>query len=344
MYVIFRDSGADLTAGRFSLATGFVIVGGQPRAVQGPRREIIIRTTEQPMSDFATAASPTYETAEPVLYSVEGSIAWIMLNRPRYHNAQNGQMLYALDAAFRRALDDSAVKAIVLGGEGKHFSAGHDIGTPGRDVAVSHERAHLIPDHVDKPGAEFLYTREHEVYLGMCRRWRAMSKPMVAMVQGGCIAGGLMLAWCCDLIVASEDAFFQDPVLTMGIPGVEYWAHPFELPPRVAAELLLLGERMSAQRAHHFGMVNRVVPREQLRAECGKIAGRLAQQPALGVWLTKQAISHAEDLRGKRTAMDAVYHMHHFAHAQNDLVHGSSIADMDAKAMAGANKERAGEG
>lgn len=296
------------------------------------------------MEDFARASQPIYETDEPVLYSVEGTTAWIMLNRPRFHNAQNGQLLYALDAAFQRALDDKSVRAIVLGGEGKHFSAGHDIGTPGRDVGVSHPRVHLFPDHADKPAAEFLYTREQEIYLGMCRRWRAISKPTIAMVHGACIAGGVMLAWCCDLIVAAEDAVFQDPVLAMGIPGVEYWAHPFELPPRIAAEFLLLGERMTAARAQHFGMVNRVVPRESLRDECRKIAERLAQQPALGVWLTKQAIAQAEDLRGKRASMDAVYHMHHFAHAQNDLTLGSSIAGMDSKAMAAANKKQAGEG
>jgi enoyl-CoA hydratase len=296
------------------------------------------------MEKAPNPASPEYETDEPVLYSVEGAVAWILLNRPRFNNAQNGQMLYALDAAFRRAVDDAAVKVIVLGGEGKHFSAGHDIGTPGRDVAVSFERTHLFPDHTDKPKAEFLYTREQEVYLGLCRRWRAISKPVIAMVQGGCIAGGLMLAWISDLIVASEDAYFQDPVLLMGIPGVEYWAHPFELPPRIAAEFLLLGERMPAQRAAQYGMVNRVVPREQLRAECAAIAGKLAEKPALGIWLTKQAIAQAEDLRGKRTAMDSVFHMHHFAHAQNDLTIGSSIANMDNKAMAAANKKQAGEG
>ncbi|HKX79832.1 MAG TPA: enoyl-CoA hydratase [Novosphingobium sp.] len=295
------------------------------------------------MSDFARAANPVYETDEPVTYSVEGSTAWIMLNRPKFHNSQNAQLLYALDAAFRRAVDDDAVKAIVLGGEGKHFSAGHDIGTPGRDVGVSQQRVHLFHDHANKPAAEFLYTREHEAYLGMCRRWRQISKPTIAMVQGACIAGGLMLAWVCDFIVASEDAFFQDPVVVMGIPGVEYWAHAFELPPRVANEFLMLGERMSASKAEHFGMINRVVARDDLRAECRKIADRLAEQPALGLWLTKQAISHVEDLRGKRTAMDTLYHMHHFAHAQNDLTLGSSIGNMDSKAMAAANKKQAGE-
>lgn len=296
------------------------------------------------MDEAANPANPVYETDEPVTYSVEGATAWIMLNRPRFNNAQNGQLLYALDAAFRRAVDDDEVRVIVLGGEGKHFSAGHDIGTPGRDVAVSHARTHLFPDHVQKPNAEFLYTREQEVYLGLCRRWREISKPTIAMVQGGCIAGGLMLAWICDLIVASEDAYFQDPVLLMGIPGVEYWAHPFELPPRVAAEFLMLGERMPAQRAQQFGMVNKVVPREELRQACAAMAAKLAEKSALGLWLTKQAISQAEDLRGKRTSMDSVFHMHHFAHAQNDLVMGNSIARMDAKAMAAANKKQAGEG
>jgi enoyl-CoA hydratase len=282
-----------------------------------------------------------YETDAPVRYLVEDSTAWITMDRPSFNNAQNSQMTYALDAAFRRAVDDDEVRVIVLGGEGKHFSAGHDIGTPGRDLHRSFDRAHLLPDHVNKPGAELLYTREQEVYLGMCRRWRDIAKPTIAMVQGACIAGGLMLAWVCDLIVASEDAFFQDPVGRMGIPGVEYFAHGFELPPRVAKEFILLGERMPAQRAYNFGMVNRVVPRDRLTAEVRAMAQELASRPRLGNWLTKQALNQVEDLRGKRTAMDAVFHMHHFAHAQNDLTSSDSLGGMDARSMAAANKGQA---
>jgi enoyl-CoA hydratase len=284
-----------------------------------------------------------YETDEPVRYEVIEQVAWLMMNRPTFNNAQNSQMTYALDAAFQRAVNDSAVRAIVLGGEGKHFSAGHDIGTPGRDVTRSFERVHLLPDHTDKPAAEFLYTREQEVYLGMCRRWRDAPKATVAMVQGACIAGGLTLAWVCDLIIASDDAFFQDPVVRMGIPGVEYFAHAYELPPRIAKEFLLLGERMSAERAERFGMVNRVVPRAQLREATAAVAAKLASQPPLGTWLTKQAVNHVEELRGKRSAMDAVFHMHHFAHAQNDLTSGNSLAGLDARSMAAANKKQAGE-
>jgi enoyl-CoA hydratase len=284
-----------------------------------------------------------YETEEPVRYEVIDNVAWIIMNRPQFNNAQNGQMTYALDDAFNRAVQDDAVRCIVLGGEGKNFSAGHDIGTPGRDVHKHFENRLMVPGHVNKPAAELLYTREQEQYLGMCRRWRDVPKPTVAMVQGACIAGGLMLAWICDLIIATDDAFFQDPVNRMGIPGVEYFAHAFELPPRVAKEFLLLGERMSAQRAEQFGMVNRIVTRETLRDETARVAAKLTAQPRLGNWLTKQAINHVEELRGKRTAMDAVFHMHHFAHAQNDLVQGSAIAGFGAKEMAAANKKDAGE-
>ena len=287
--------------------------------------------------------SPVYETDTPVRYETDGPVAWITMDRPQFNNAQNSQMTYALDAAFARATDDDAIKVIVLAGEGKHFSAGHDIGTPGRDQLVPFDRKLMFGDHTTRPAAELLYTREHEVYLGMCRRWRDIPKPTIAMVQGACIAGGLTLAWVCDLIVASEDAFFQDPVNRMGIPGVEYFAHGFELPPRVAKEFLLLGERLPAARAYQFGMVNRMVPRDELRAETAKIAHELAQRPRLGNWLTKQAFNHVEDLRGKRTAMDAVFHMHHFAHAQNDLVSGNSLGGLDGKGMAAANKKQAGE-
>ena len=287
------------------------------------------------------SAPPVYETDEPVLYRVENAVAWISLNRPRFNNAQNSQMTYALDDAFRRAVNDNDVRVIVLGAEGKHFSAGHDIGTPGRDVNQPFERRLLWEDHTKKPGAEFLYVREQEQYLGMCRRWRDCPKPTIAMVQGACVAGGLMLAWVCDLIIASEDAFFQDPVIRMGIPGVEYFAHAFELPPRVAKEFLLLGDRMPAARAEQFGMVNRIVPRDQLAQATREWAEKLAGMPALGMSLTKQAVNHVEELRGKRTAMDAVFHMHHFAHAQNELTSGDRLSGLDAAGMAKANKAAA---
>ncbi|PMZ85184.1 MULTISPECIES: enoyl-CoA hydratase [unclassified Pseudomonas] len=277
--------------------------------------------------------------AEVVLYEVRGAVALVTMNRPEFHNAQNSQMTYALDAAFRRACDDDEVKVIVLRGTGKHFSAGHDIGTPGRDVDKTFDRASLWYDHVNKPGGEFLYAREQEVYLGMCRRWREMPKPTIAMVQGACIAGGLMLAWVCDLIVASEDAYFADPVVRMGIPGVEYFAHVHELNPRIAKEFLFLGERMPAPRAYQMGMLNRVVARDELEQQTLDIAGRIAQMPRLGLQLSKQAVNNAEDLMGKRATMDMVFGLHHFAHAHNELVSGDRLGGYDAKAMASSQRK-----
>ena len=205
------------------------------------------------------------------------------------------------------------------------------------------ERKLLWYDHIGLEGAESQYALEQDVFLGFCRRWQELPKPMIAMVQGACVAGGLMLAWVCDLIVASEDAFFQDPVVRMGFPGVEYFAHAFELPPRIARELLMLGERMPAARAHHFGMVNRLFPRESLREEVEKIAREIAERPRFGLALCKQAINHVEEARGKRSTMDAVFAMHHLAHAHNQLVTGSLGGGFDGKKMAAANKKQAGE-
>ena len=283
---------------------------------------------------------PVYETDEPILYAAAEGVARITLNRPQFHNVQNSQMTYALDDAFQRAVDDDDVKVIILKSDAKHFTAGHDIGSPGRDFHSSFERRLMWYDHANKGGAEKAYIREQEVYLGMCKRWRALPKPTIAQVHGACIAGGLMLAWVCDLIIASDDAFFQDPVLQMGFPGVEYFAHAHELNPRIAKEFLFLGERMSAERAYQMGMVNRVVPRAELEAEVARVAARIAEQPRLALQLAKQAVNHMETLAGKEAGIDASFGYHHFAHANNQLVSGDYIAGFSGKSMAEKNKER----
>lgn len=274
------------------------------------------------------------ETEPVVQYDVDGAVARIRLNRPEFRNAQNSAMTYALDAAFQRAVDDEAVKVIVLSGNGKHFCAGHDIGTPGRDVDQTFERRAVIHwDHVDKQGVDSRWARESEVYLGMCRRWREVPKPVVAMVHGACIAGGLMLAWSCDYIVASDDAFFSDPVVKMGIPGVEYFAHPWVMNPRAAKEFLFTGDRFSAERARELGMVNHVVPADELEQTVLAMADRIAQMPRLGLALAKKAVNNAEDAQGMRVGMDSVFGLHHAAHAHNAEVGGDSLAGLDARSM-----------
>jgi len=277
-------------------------------------------------------------TDDVVRYERRGPVAVVTMNRPEYRNAQNSKMTYALDAAFYQAVDDDSVKVIILEGEGKHFSAGHDIGSPERDADQTFERkASLWWDHVGKDGAESRYARESEVYVGMCRRWREIPKPMIAKVQGACIAGGLMLAWVCDLIVASDDAFFADPVVRMGIPGVEYFAHPWVLPPRIAKEFLYTGDRMSATRAYELSMVNRVVPRADLDSAVSELAEKIAAMPRMGLALTKKAVNQAEDLQGMHAGMDSVFGLHHLAHAHNAETSRDSLAGMDPKSMKAAS-------
>jgi enoyl-CoA hydratase len=274
-----------------------------------------------------------------VRYERNGATAVVTMDRPEYRNAQNSAMTYALDAAFARAVDDDEVSVIVLAGAGEHFSAGHDIGSPGRDVDKSFDRkAVLWWDHVGRGGGDQRFAREMEVYLGMCRRWREIPKPTVAMVQGACVAGGLMLAWCCDLVVAADDAFFADPVVRMGIPGVEYFAHPWVMGPRFAKEFLFTGDRVPADRALALGMVNRVVPRAELESETLALAERIAKMPQFGLALTKKAVNQAEDLMGLRAGMDSVFGLHHFAHAHNAEMSADALAGMDARSMRDAGR------
>lgn len=276
---------------------------------------------------------------EIVLYERRGAVAVVTMNRPEFRNAQNSAMTYALDDAFHRAASDDDVKVIVLAGAGPHFSAGHDIGTPGRDVDTSFERrAGLWWDHVGKEGVDSRFARESEVYLGMCRRWRDLPKPMIASVQGACVAGALMLAWTCDLIVAADDAFFADPVVRMGIPGVEYFAHPWVMGARAAREFLYTGDRIDAARAYQLGMINRLVDREHLETETMALADRIAQMPRLGLALTKRAVNQCEDLMGMRAGMDSVFGLHHVAHAHNAELGMDSLGGMDARSMRAAGE------
>ena len=149
-----------------------------------------------------------------------------------------------------------------------------------------------------------------------------------------------MLAWVCDLIIASDEAFFADPVVRMGIPGVEYFAHPYELNPRIAKEFLFLGERMSAARGYEMGMVNKVVPLTDLESSVMEMAEKIAQMPRMGLLLTKQAINHVEDLQGKRNGMEAAFAWHHFSHAHNDLTTGNVLSGFDAKKMADSQRTK----
>jgi enoyl-CoA hydratase len=225
-------------------------------------------------------------------------------------------MTYALDAAIGAAAANDKVKVIVIQGAGDHFSAGHDVGSPGRDHDQSFPRvATHWWDAAGQPGAEGRMAREYEQYVDMIRRWRDVPKPTIAKVQGACLAGALAIAWSCDLIIASEDAFFADAGAQFGSNGIEYFAHPWQMSPRFAKEFLFMARRVYAPEARSWGMVNRVVPRERLDDEVREVATRIAEMSRLGLALTKRSINNAEDLMGLRAGVEADFALHLLSHS-----------------------------
>ena len=269
-----------------------------------------------------------------ILYEKVDNIGVITLNRPETRNAQHQPFLEELDQAWTMGEKDDDVKVIVLKANGPHFSSGHDIGSA--EAKAYRERNQL------KGGAEGRYWWESQYYLGLTRRWRNIPKPTIAAVHGKTIAGGLMLCWPCDLIIASDDAQFSDPVLRMGIGGVEYFAHPWELGARKAKELLFTGQFMDAQEAHRLGMVNRVVPRDELVEHTMALAKEIAQMPSFALALTKRAVNATLDIQGQYNAMQAVFDMHQLAHAHSQIESGSGVMGMDVQRMKQASETAGG--
>jgi enoyl-CoA hydratase len=266
-----------------------------------------------------------------ILSQRRGQVAVVTMNRPRYRNAQNSALLYALDRALHDAAMDDEVRAIVLRGAGPAFSAGHDMRSPGRDVDVSFPRMSMWPDHVGKPAIEGRLSRETEMFVGLCARWRELPKPTIAMVQGACIGGGLMLAWVCDLIIAADNAFFSDPAVEQGGGGVEWFAHAFQMGPRAAKEFLFLAERMTAGRAYELGMVNRVVPLDELESATMAVADRLAAMPPFGLRVAKRNINFAEDAMGLRATVEHGFGWHQLVHAYGEAQAAAAAAEEAAK-------------
>jgi enoyl-CoA hydratase len=206
-------------------------------------------------------------------YEVADRIATITLNRPEAANAQNIEFLDELDAAWTRAAEDNDVAVIILRATGKHFSAGHDLRGGGP-----------VPDKIT---LEFIIQHENRRYLEYTLKWRNVPKPSIAAVQGRCISGRLLLCWPCDLILAADDALFSDPVVLMGIGGVEYHGHTWELGPRKAKEIRFT----TAEEVQSTGMVNRVVPRDQLDSETRALAEQIAKMPPFALRQAKRAVN-----------------------------------------------------
>jgi enoyl-CoA hydratase len=244
---------------------------------------------------------------QTVLVERRGAVELVTMNRPEVRNAQNTQLLTELDDALHAADRDPDVHVIVVAGAGPHFSAGHDL-----KAYVGEAPADAWHERRRTPEGKF----EHErvMYFDKALAIRDLTKPTIAMVQGKCVAAGLMIACMCDLIVASDDAVFQNPVLRMTGAGVEVLVEVAELGPRKAKEFLWTGDEIDAREAHRLGMVNRVVPRERLEEETMALAERIARMPPVTVQMVKRSINHAMDLAGYRHALEYHFMVHQFQH------------------------------
>jgi enoyl-CoA hydratase len=254
-----------------------------------------------------------------VQYEVQDAVGVITLDRPEAANAQSEKVLVELDHAWVAAEENKDVKVIVLRSNGKHFSSGHDMsGTPSsRDLTV--------------PAVDGRYDWETRYYFHFAKRWRDVPKPSIAAVQGKCIAAGLMLCWPCDLIVAADNAEFSDPVLFMGIGGVEYHAHAWEFGARKAKELLFTGGSITAAEAQQIGMVNKVVPLDELLPATMELANRIAKQDSFALRMAKRTVNQVLDIQGYGPSLEQAFDLHQLAHARAASVNDgyASLAKLD---------------
>ncbi|TCJ32628.1 enoyl-CoA hydratase [Parafrankia sp. BMG5.11] len=247
-------------------------------------------------------------------YEAAERIATITLNRPQAANAQTLELLDELDGAWRRAAADPDVRVIILQANGRHFSAGHDIKGVGASGDVGGTGDGNENGQQPSWTLAGIYEIEAKRFLEYSLRWRNVPKPSIAAVQGVCISGGLLLCWPCDLILAADNATFSDPVVNMGIGGVEYHGHTWELGARKAKELLFTGRKMDAYEAERVGMVNRVVPLDELRPATRELAEQIAQMHPFALRQAKRAVNQTLDVQGFYAAVQSVFDIHQTGH------------------------------
>lgn len=259
----------------------------------------------------------------------DGKIAVITLDRPKQRNAQNRGMLVELGLAFELAEEDDTVRVVILRGAGPSFSAGHDLGSSD-DVRERSTGAGQHPTYLCNggtlTGADARHRQEWHYFFQNTKRWRNLRKITIAEVHGMVLSAGLMLAWCCDLIVAAEDTIFADVVGTrLGMCGVEYFGHPWEFGPRKAKELLLTGDSLSADDAHALGMVSKVFPTDELSARTLEFAARIAKVPTIAALLIKESVNQSVDAMGFSNALDSCFTLHQLNHSHWAEVTGNPL-------------------
>jgi enoyl-CoA hydratase len=223
-----------------------------------------------------------------ILYAVDGPLGVVTLNLPQYKNAQGYRMLDEIDAAFDLAGADKNIRVLIVRGSAGNFSSGHDLGTP--------EGMEYRRNLGAAPGIE-TYDQFRKYNFDLLLKWRNFEKPTIAMVEGYCIYAGWMLAACCDIVFAAEDARF--------LAGfVEYMSIPWDIGIRRAKELCFESRFIPAQEAAAYGFVNRVLPAAELERETYAFARRVAENSPGALRFAKIQMNKAQDAQGFSRAVE----------------------------------------
>jgi enoyl-CoA hydratase len=223
-----------------------------------------------------------------LIHEQNGPVAWLTLNRPDKLNALDTALVQALDDALRRTESDDSVKVVVLRGAGRGFSAGYDL-----SEEASAEIDGAAPWHGALTAA-----------VAVTMRLWGLTKPTIAAVHGWCLAGGFDLAMACDLIVAADDVQVGEPEIRYG-SGPVTLLMPFLIGQKKTNELLFTGDVIDAHEAERIGLINRVVPIDELTETVTKLATRIAPTPLPVLRFTKIALTRAYEAMGLRTAVNA---------------------------------------
>lgn len=252
---------------------------------------------------------------DTILYEEIGHIARITLNRPEVHNVQNARLITELDEAVKKADADPNIRVILLCGAGKSFSSGHDLSASPKDPLQQQYRERHGRSVEDR------FAVEEEYYLSKCLAVRNLRKPTIAAIKGNVVLAGIMLACMCDLIIAAENTQLWNPSIRHCGTGGEVMVLPFEIGFRKTKEYLWTGDVIPIHEAERFGMVNRVVPDEQLDTEALKLAERIALMPPVSVGITKRSLNKMQDyIMGMSMAFEYHFVLHQLAHAAKESI------------------------
>lgn len=223
-----------------------------------------------------------------VEFSIAGAIARVTLNRPEKLNAINAAMLGELSEALAAAEADDDVRALLLDGNGRAFSAGFDLGSAEPDDGLSREER---------------IARELWRDFDLIMRFWDFPKPTVAAVHGYCLGSALEISAVCDITIAADGCRFGAPEVRFG-SGMVCLILPWIIGLKQAKEILLVGsDRMDAERAARIGLVNKVVPPDELHAAAMEVAQELALNDAYAVRMTKKAIAASLEIAGLKDAL-----------------------------------------